>query len=207
MKRYFTLLLALLLAVSAMFGASSCSGDHDDHNHSENGENGTQSENTTPDEPITGNAYDGGFFTSLIPNGMDAVSVDQALAVYVDFTNGKTLLIQNRKETLATDESGAIDYTALEESFSEEALRKIFSLQLDENNYLEKNYTVVFEHRLYRLDVVTKASSDASKTVYGTVYAVISAPDAENNVSIAVMILNGDYENRKIATAIAPVLK
>lgn len=205
MKRYLSLLLALLLAVSAMLACTSCTdaqvpsdnSDHDGHNH-----NGTDT-----DQPITGVAYDGGYFTSLIPNGMDEVSVDENLVVYVDFSKGRTLMVQKRTETLPVDENGVPSTAALDELFSKEAMRKTFSQQLAEDTYLEQTYTVLSEHRLYRLDVSNKASYGTTQTGYGSVYAVISAPDAENRVSVTVFILNGDDATHKIANAITPVLK
>jgi len=195
MKRCFTLLLALLLALSTLLFAVSC-GEEAPADGSDGG-NG---------QAVQGTPLDLGFCTTMIPDGMMKQSSGNGATIYMNTSTGALMMITQTTGPAPLKEDGTIDYSEFDESFTEEALKNAFSSQGSQYEVLEQTYTVLSQHHLYELKLKLKSIFEPDKEAYSTVYVAMSSLDSDKNISTVMLILHG-VESQDVALSIRPTLK
>ena len=195
MKRCFTLLLALLLALSTLLFAVSC-GEEVPADGSDGG-NG---------QAVQGTPLDLGFCTTMLPDGMMKMSSGNGTTIYINTSTGSSLIITERTGPASVNVDGSIDYSSFDESFSEAELRNAFSQQVRNYEMLDFTYAVLAPHRLYELTLKTRSLSEPDRVLYASVYVALSSPDTDNNISTTTLIFNG-AESQDVAKVVCPTLK
>jgi len=181
MKKVLSLAVSLLLVLSMLVSATSCG-----------------------DSKVTGETYDGGYYTTIIPDDLTKLAEANGALTYANLRNNTKVIITPNGKCEANYD-GTPDYDMFDpDKFNAEH----FASQFDSvTEVLSSEMITHKEYRLYEFVFHIERFLSSSDSLYQTMYWVASDLDSDNSYEITSIMIEETDAERPYAKAMLPVLK